>query len=187
MNKNIEIELKFPLLNFKEVETTLNKIGKFKYEAFQGDYYFNPPHRDFLKNKENVCEWLRLRKTNSKVQINYKDWLPHDQKVKTHCTEYETNIDSFENFLNILKALNFIDLIAVEKTRKIWDIEDVEISIDIVKDLGEFVEIEYKGNLQNIEEARKYLFTFLDKIGAKTGEVDLKGYPYLLLERKKLI
>lgn len=187
MANNIEIELKFPLLNFQEVEKKLNLLGKFKYESYQSDYYLNPPHRNFLENKDNVCEWLRLRKSNNKVQINYKDWLPHNQKIKTHCTEYETNIDSFDNFYNILKALNFTDLVTVEKTRKVWNVDDVEVSADIVTGLGEFIELEYKGNLEDIDEARNYLFTFLDKLNAKTQEMDLKGYPFLLLEKQNLI
>lgn len=184
---NIEIELKFPLLNSNDVQKYLNKKAKFKFESFQHDIYFNPPHRNFLEHKDNVCEWFRIRVSNQKAEINYKDWLPHDVKIKTHCNEYETEVSSYDQLRNILDKLNFIKLIEVKKTRKIWDYNDVEISIDIVEDLGEFIEVEYKGSLNNVEDIRKYLFQTLFEIKAKTQEIDLKGYPFLLLEKYKLI
>lgn len=184
---NIEIELKFPILNSNEIQLFLTKNAKYKLESFQHDIYFNPPHRNFLEDKDNVCEWFRIRVSNQKAEINYKDWLPHEVKIKTHCKEYETVVDSYDQLREILNALNFVKLIEVKKTRKIWDYNDVEISIDIVDDLGEFIEIEYKGNLSNINDARKYLFQILVEIGAKTAEIDLKGYPFLMLEKNKLI
>jgi len=80
-----------------------------------------------------------------------------------------------------------VELIEVKKTRKVWNIDDVEISIDKVEDLGEFLEIEYKGNDSNINSIREYLFSFISRIGAQTKEVDLKGYPFLLLEKKTVL
>jgi len=114
--KNIEIELKFPLLNYQTVESYLLVNGNFTYESFQHDVYFNPPNRNFVENLDNVCEWLRLRISTDKAQINYKDWQPHNEKVKTHCIEFETKIESYEQFHNILLALNFVELIEVKKT-----------------------------------------------------------------------
>jgi adenylate cyclase class 2 len=187
MVKNVEIELKLPLLNGSEVEKFLAKNAEYKYESNQHDLYFNPPHRDFLANKDNVNEWLRIRLSGDKAQINYKDWQPHDKKLKTHCQEFETNVDSYEQLDEILKALNFIKLIEVKKLRKVWLYKDAEVSIDSVEGLGQFIEVEYKGDLQDIELARKYLFDILIVIGAKTRELDVRGYPYLLLEKKGLM
>jgi len=187
MNKNIEIELKFPLLNSQEVESFLQSKGDFKYESFQHDVYLNPPHRNFLANKDNVCEWLRLRVSKGQAQINYKDWLPHSEKIKTHCNEYETRVDSYDQLKLILDALNFEFLIEVKKIRKVWIYKDVEISIDIVEGLGEFLEVEYKGELSEVDQAREYLHLIIQEINAMTSDIDLKGYPFLLLEQKGLI
>lgn len=187
MTKNIEIELKLPLLNGSEVAKFLTKNGTFKFEAFQHDVYYNAPNRNFLENSDNVNEWFRVRIANGKAQVNYKDWQPHESKIKTHCNEFETNVDSFEQLSEILNALNFMKLIDVKKTRKAWDYMDAEVSIDSVEGLGDFIEIEYKGEIENVEDARKHLFKILKKLAARTKELDIRGYPYLLLEKNALL
>jgi adenylate cyclase class 2 len=187
MAKNTEIELKLPLTNGDVLQKLLNSKAKFKYESFQHDVYYNAPHRDFLENSDNVNEWFRIRVAEGKAQINYKDWQPHDEKIKTHCKEFEANVDSYEQLSEILNALNFIKLIEVKKTRKAWDYMDVEISIDSVEELGDFIELEYKGELEDVEAARKHLFEVLETLQAETSELDQRGYPYLLLEKHGLL
>ncbi len=182
MSKDIEIELKFPLLNKDLVEGQLNAKATFIKESFQHDVYFNPPHKDFVKNMDNVCEWFRLRLSGDSVQMNYKDWQPHDAKLKTHCIEYEANADSYDQLSKILHALNFEKLIEVKKTRKVWNLGDVEVSVDSVEGLGEFIEVEYKGKREDIESVRSYLHEVISKIGAETSTLDVKGYPFLLLD-----
>lgn len=175
MSNQKEIEIKFPLLNSAQVINTLEKIADFKDEAHQIDEYFNAPHRDFT-DKPRVCEWLRLRTSNGKYSINYKDYSP-----EIFCHEYESEISSKEDFNSLLKALNFEPLITVNKTRKIFDFTDVEISIDEVVDLGSYIEIEYKGSSENIDDIRIHLFDVLHKLNAEVGTQDKRGYPYELL------
>ena len=45
-------------------------------------------------------------------------------------------------------------LVIVDKVRKTWLYQDYEIAIDRVKNLGNFVEIEYKGEVA-VEDASK--------------------------------
>lgn len=187
MAKDLEIELKLPLNNRDQVVEGLNTNARFQYEANQHDAYFNAPHRDFLQNPDNVNEWLRIRISGDTAQINYKDWQPHDAKVKTHCVELETSVDSYDQLAKILNALNFEKLIDVKKNRKAWIYKDVEVAIDAVEGLGDFIELEYKGPGEDIETARKHLFEVLSELGAQTGELDRRGYPYLLLEKKGLL
>ncbi|HUB93922.1 MAG TPA: class IV adenylate cyclase, partial [Verrucomicrobiae bacterium] len=117
MSKDIEIELKFQLLNPEKVKVFLSSNAKFSYTSFQHDVYYNAPHRDFLATPDNISEWLRIRIEKDKAQINYKDWQPRDQSVKTHAIEYETNVESYEQLGHILDALNFKKLVEVKKTR----------------------------------------------------------------------
>jgi adenylate cyclase, class 2 len=187
MSNGVEIELKLPLRNGKQVEAFLNKKAEVAYTSFQHDMYYNAPHRDFLQDTNNVNEWFRIRLAEGKAQINYKDWLPHDTKAKTHCKEFEANVDSYEQLRQILDALNFSKLIDVKKTRKAWNYADVEVSIDLVEGLGEYIELEYKGRQTDVQLARDHLFKVLGELGAKTGELDRRGYPYLLLQKRGLL
>ncbi len=186
MSKNIEIELKFKLSNTKEVVDFLSQNAEFKYESFQHDVYYNAPNRDFLENEDNISEWLRVRVEKDKAQINYKDWQPRDQSIKTHCIEFETGVESYEQLSLILKALDFKKLIEVKKTRRAWSYLDTEVSLDAVEELGEYLEVEYKGDLTDVEAARVHLHEVVKELGAKTSELDLKGYPFGLLKLKGL-
>lgn len=188
MSKNIEVELKFKLLNPDAVITFLTSHADFKYESFQHDVYFNAPDRDFLENQENISEWLRIRVEKDKAQINYKDWQPRENPIKTHCKEYETDVQSYEQLGLILDALNFKKLIEVKKTRRAWLYRDVEVSIDEVEELGQYLEVEYKGNgLDDVEQIREFLQSIVAQIGAETKGLDLKGYPFGLLAKKGLL
>lgn len=188
MSKDIEIELKLPLHNAAEVIDFLSANAVFKYKSFQHDVYYNTPHRDFLADKSNVSEWLRIRIEKDKAQINYKDFQPHESSIKTHCKEYETDVASYEQLAKIFDALDFKKLIDVKKTRKAWDYKDTEVSVDSVEDLGEYLEVEYKGDsITDIEAARAYLHTIVEAVGAETGKLERRGYPYLLLAQKKLL
>ena len=65
--------------------------------------------------------------------------------------------------------------------------KECEISIDEVQNLGNFIEIEYKGNNNNIDEIKKLLNKILAEIGAKVGPTDNKGYAYNLITKKSQI
>jgi adenylate cyclase class 2 len=187
MSNDVEIELKLPLINIQEVEALLSEKATFRYESFQHDTYYNAPHRNFLKDSDNVNEWFRVRIAEGKAQINYKDFQPHNSKIKTHCTEYEANVDSEEQLSKILVAMDFAKLVDVKKTRKAWDYMDTEVSIDLVEGLGNYIEVEYKGKHTDVQIARDHLFEVLKMLGAKTGELDTRGYPYLVLEKHGLL
>jgi adenylate cyclase, class 2 len=187
MAGDIEIELKFPLKNGEELVTFLDKRASFKKESRQHDIYYNPPDRDLLKNPKDVNEWFRVRLNGDSAQINYKDFQPHGERLKTHCIEYETDVASYDQLEKILRALGFTKLTDVKKLRKIWEYKDAEISLDAVDELGDYLEIEYKGGLTDVDEVRNYLFSILKEIRAATGEIEIHGYPYLLLVQKGLL
>lgn len=144
--KNTEVELKFKLLNVGDVEGFFTDNAQFEYKSFQHDIYYNAPHRDFLADESNISEWFRIRVEGDKAQINYKDWQPRENPVKTHCKEYETNVESLDQLTLILNALDFKKLIEVKKTRRAWHYKNVEVSLDEVEELGAYLEVEYKGS-----------------------------------------
>lgn len=182
MNKRKEIEIKLPLVNGDEVVGFLNKAAEFEYEDRQVDKYFNPPHRSFI-DVEKIHEWLRLRNSGDKFSITYKNWAPKGFS----CDEFEAKVSSFEDMELMLKALDFKDLVTVDKLRKVWRLNEFEISIDEVVDLGSYIEVEYKGDVEDVDAVVELLFGTLEKIGAKTGELDRRGYPWELLIKKGLI
>ena len=179
-----EIELKFPLHDAEELLARLSSFGECS-EKVQKDTYYVPAHRNFVK-QDPIKEWLRIRETKDGVRLNYKHW--HDLFTETvHCDESETDVEDVEALREIFSKLDFEEIIVVEKVRKSWLKDDVEISVDSVTGLGDFIELECKKEFDSVEEAKDHLYSVLKEIKAEVGERDFKGYPHLLLEKAGLL
>ena len=182
----MEIEIKVKVENINNLKNFLEKEAEKKYTNQQKDQYYSPSHRDFT-SVSPIVEWFRLRDSEGKFSINYKNWH-HEEDGRTHyCDEYETKIEDIESLRKILLVLDFKFLIEVDKIRSVWMYEDYEISVDSVKELGDFIEIEYKGNTENVipSEITEEMINFLNEINCGEIKRDFKGYPYLLLEKLK--
>lgn len=186
-----ELEMKFKVRNSKEVVEILENLGieKVVDQEYQCDIYFVPSHRNFFE-KEIISEWLRLRKTNTKEQINYKRWLPIGEKNQTHCEEYETDVTDGYALKKILEHMDFREIVKVEKKRNCWKYDDVLICIDEVKNLGTFIELEYVKPVEEekMEEVSEYMEKILYNILCAVVEPrDRRGYPYQMLVLKGVI
>lgn len=183
---NIEIEVKFPLINPNEVLEWLKKNAEKKYESRQVDEYFNAPHRNFFE-KTKIDDWLRLRQEEGgKYSINYKHWHQTEEK-SFYCDELESEVSSIENMRKILISLQFDPVIKVDKLRRAFKYGDIEIAVDEVDDLGFFIEAEYYGDENEKEKIKGDLIEAVKKTGANIGPADSRGYPYWLLKKKGYI
>ena len=152
-------------------------------EKRQVDTYFNAPHRDFLEGQV-VSEWLRIRdEGGGRCSINFKRWHPVGAIESTHCEEYESSVGDDKALFKLLEALDFREMVTVDKTRERWQLDDVEVAIDQLADIGTFVELEFTGQSANVEQARNRLQEMVRRIGVELGERDGRGYPYMLLGR----
>lgn len=187
-NNDMEIEIKIKLdeTSFLKVKEKLDKIADFKKKLQQVDDYFTPIHRNFVEPKFPY-EWLRIGKRGGKVILNYKHFYPENVEVATHCDEFETEIQDAQQLQKILSVLNFKKLVTVDKEREVYTSEEFEIVLDVVKQLGHFIEIEAIKDLGSVEETREKLFEFAKNLGIDTSNPDKRGYPFLMMEKKGLI
>ena len=188
-NNNIEIEIKIPLDNetFLKVKEKLNQIAKFQKTTKQSDAYFTPAHKNFVEPKFPF-EWLSIRKRSNKIILNYKHYYPENVQETTHCDEFEAEIKEQEQIEKIFSALNFKNLVTVEKEREVFVFnEEFEIALDKVKGLGYFVEIESIRDFGSVEETRKKLIEFAKIVGVDVSKIDKRGYPFLLMQKHGLI
>lgn len=189
MTNNVEIEIKIPLDedSFSKLREKLKKIAKFENRSQQTDEYFTPAHRDFVAPKFPF-EWLSIRKRGKKAILNYKHWYPENAEVTTHCDEFETEVESHDRLKKIFAELNFKRLVTVDKEREIYIYKDeFEIALDVVKNLGYFVEIEALKDFGGVEATREKLFEFAKSLGLDTSKRNLRGYPFLLMKKGGLI
>lgn len=182
----IETEYKFRLAECLSLKKRLRNLGARKIRHVrQLDTYYNAPHRDFLA-PTSISEWFRTREEEGRTSINYKRWLPLDVEEKTHCDEFETVLEDGEAVQRLLEALDFRELVKVDKEREEWVLGDCFIvALDSVVGLGSFVEFEYKGDVESVEEASQRLMDLIDELQVELGERDKRGYPYQLLEQQR--
>jgi len=179
MSKEIEIQVRIKSAN--PLLKILDTDASWQYEKQQIDEYYTPPHRDFVSLRP-IKEWLRLRDMEGEHSINYKKWHYDADGKSNYCDEYETPLKDIEQVRNIFTALNYKKIVTVDKKRKVWLYKDWEISLDKIQQLGNFVEIEYKGteNPDPKQETKK-MAEFLKSIGCEKIERNFLGYPFQLL------
>lgn len=182
--KRIEIEAKFPLLNIDETINILKKVGKKTEESIrQIDTYYTPAHINFIEQKP-IVKWLRVRKTDDENTINFKDWSNNSREKKIKCKEIEVGVDDYKGIKEILKSLDFTEIIVVDKTRTSFLYKDIIFSIDKIKDLGNFIELEYKNNIfEDEDESLKYILSILNELNISVGEQIFAGYPQLIMKK----
>lgn len=181
--REIEIEIQVNVERIQPLVDFLQQRGVYKGEECQKDEYFSPAHRDFLSTRP-VLEWLRLRETEGRFSLDYKHWYVDERGKSNYCDEYTTTIAEPAAFRKILTALNFHSIGTVDKIRKTWLYDKYIIALDTVKNLGDFVEVEYNGDdaaVVNPKEVTDAMTQFLKDHGCGTIKRNYKGYPFLIL------
>lgn len=177
--KNIEVEIRFQLLNLKRTESLLlAQSNPTTIKHYQKDTYYNAPHKDFISINP-ISEWLRVRESDMHSYLNYKNL--HGENTVS-CDEVETSVNNPKNLKKILINLGFTKIVTVEKYRTSWESDEIEISIDEVIGLGNYIELEAKGSFTNIESAKKHIYSYANSIKNQLGKQDIGGYPLRILE-----
>ena len=179
--ENIEIEIQVKVENSKALLDFLEKNAKFEKESQQVDVYYSPSHRDFIAVRP-VKEWLRIRNSGGKCFITYKNFHYDSNQKSAYADEYELSVEGPEKLEKIFDALNFKEVARVDKIRKCYNYENWEIALDSVKGLGDFVEVEYKGDepVDPKAEAQK-MVKFLRDVGCGKVERNYVGYPFMIM------
>lgn len=183
----MEIEIKVKIEKSNNLALFLKEKGTLRYTKNQTDYYYTPSHRSFV-SVDPVIEWLRIREGEGGCSVNYKKWIHNEDGESNHCEELETVVEDVEVMKKMFEVLNFKHLVTVNKKRTAWKYKDYEISFDEVKDLGDFVEIEYIGSEKvDPKMATSGMLSFLSDLECGRVDRDFRGYPYLLMEKTGLL
>ena len=184
---NIEVEIKIPVSKslFEKAKRSVKKIGKYISYSREIDKYVNAPHRNFLA-KNPTEEFLRVRSKKGGDYFTYKHGYWNSKNEHTHSDEFETKVESLKELEKILKVLNFKNILLIDKQREIYKVNSsFEISLDRVKGLGYFIEIESLKGFGNHDKAMEKIYTFAKELGLNPTKRDSKGYVTLMMEKKK--
>jgi adenylate cyclase class 2 len=188
-DEQLEIEMKFPVGDFKELEQRLRQHGAARrliQPRKETDHYFNAPDRDFAQTDEA----LRLRRIGAANFLTYKG-PKRDSQTKTR-QEIEVPLARGEaaadDIRQLLRSLGYRETAVVRKRRRLfhWSSPrkfEVEICLDDVEDVGRYVELEIVAPASQLESARADLQQLAADLGLADSE--RRSYLEMLLDKKK--
>lgn len=178
----IEIEVKAGVEDPKLMERSIIELGATPIGIeTQADTYYNAPYRDFGKTDEAI----RIRIQDGKSILTYKG--PKMDTISKTRKEIQTEIKDADNMGNILSSLGFFPVATVSKRRKNFRFGDFYISLDEVRDLGHFIELEIAvKDSKNYQEKVESIFKFIAKLGIKRESTIRKSYLEMILEKNRM-
>ena len=177
-----EVEIKARLNNREEIMQKLHSLGCiFSDELHQIDYIFIPEKENFPPPLGVPV--LRVRKQNELHFFTLK--IP--QSSRQDCIEKEFEISDGNEMLEIIKLIGYKQVPTVEKKRIKTIFNDMEIVLDLVEGLGEFIEVEKIVKTPDPEariKIQEELFSFLNDLGITKEDQVVDGkYDIMLFEK----
>ncbi len=179
-----EVEQKFSVSDLAAVRQRLVELGATMSPPLdQADTYFSHPARDFAQTDEA----LRLRRAGERNCITYKG-PKLDAATKTR-RELELPLadgeTAFEQYAELLLVLGFGRVATVHKRREPgrlnWHGHEVEASLDVVEQVGSFVELEIGTGQTGLLAAKEAIASLAKQLGLV--ESQRRSYLELLLSR----
>lgn len=173
-----EIEVKVKTTHHPEIQAKLESLGcVFSTPAIQDDAIYVNFDEDFTAFMPET-NFLRIRASGGK----YIFTLKQPQKNELDCIEKETEISDPEAMEGALELMGYHLAVRVKKTRTKTKYQDMEICLDSIEGLGDFIEVE-KITEGDGEEVQKELCDFLTSIGVDISERVMHGYDTLVYKQ----
>ncbi len=183
---SIEVEIKLRINNKKNIEEILGKIGFQKGKFVQeSDTYYMAEHHDFVALDEALrvrCIEDRLTGERS-AAITYKGAKLDNTSMTRQ--ELETSVGDGEICREILERIGFWPVPVVEKLRQYYHRNNITACVDVVTNLGDYLELEI---IVDAEEKREAALNQLEQIlhtfGYSMQDTTRTSYLSMLLKKK---
>jgi predicted adenylyl cyclase CyaB len=169
----INFEFKARTEHLQKLEEKLLSLHPvFKGEDHQIDTYYNVETGRLKLREGNIENALIYYERQDTADAKQSDILLYQHQPDT----------SLKSILNKLHGIRVV----VDKTRRIYFIDNVKFHFDLVKELGTFIEVEAIDNLQNIgiEKLKEQCRFYFDFFELKTSDYVYCSYSDLLLEKQ---
>ncbi len=161
----MEIEVKATYDDREEIRKKLSELGaEPKKVKHQIDEYYNHPSID-------------TRETNEYIRLRYKPdgkdgvFAHHINVADGVNKEFEVEVSDVQTFKQILNGLKFPLLGVIDKKRESYVLDEFTITLDDVKEVDNFIEVEVDGEEDEINEKKESCFQMLEKLGVPREKV----------------
>ena len=192
MGKTYEVEVKIPIDDEDRLIQELKqaKAKRLRSEK-ESDIYFDHPCRSFSTTDEAV----RLRRvypddTTDSVSIPVPAELTYkgpkvDKKTKTRL-EYSSTVGDADAIVSFLQQTGFKHVGNITKQRIFYQLDDINISIDDVVDVGLFVEFELIAHSnEEMVHARERILALIVNLGLDPKKTVRESYLELYFQEKR--
>jgi adenylate cyclase class 2 len=175
-----EIEVKARVRNKELLLTKLGKVGcVFGKEIVQEDAIFMEKELKGDHRKAMGRNVLRIRQQDGKNIFTLK----RAEKDELVAIEKEFTFDNVDEMRGVLDLLGFKESVRVKKTRKKCKYGNLEICLDKVEGLGNFIEIEKITDEEPVQ-VQEELMNFLKSLGVQESDRVFIGYDRMMYNKK---
>lgn len=178
--------MKVRVSNLDQVKVRLEELGcKLSAPIEQHDVIYS-----LAENAEQ--EWeeakagdivVRIRRQGDTAEFNLKKQMTSGELDNL---EYETEINNPDDMHKILLELGYVPQVEVKKVRRKCKLENYEVCLDEVEELGSFVEIEELAP-DNVDagEIQEKLTRVLESLGLSREDLETRGYDTQIYQLNK--
>jgi len=167
---NTEYEATFTDVDKESIRSKLKDIGAvlIRPESLQKRVTFNLPEGVYLQGG-----WLRVRDEGDKVTLSLK--AVHGDGIESQ-KEIMLEVDDFDQAVELLSIIGCKQKSYQETRRELWNLDDVEITIDEWPFLESFVEVEGSSEEEVKSVSEKIGFNYKDALFCAVGTLYSKKY-----------
>jgi adenylate cyclase, class 2 len=179
-----EIEIKTRIPDKAGLLGRLTKEGiEVSEPVTQHDQVFGPPEA----HGGDRGAWLRLRTETKKGVVTRTFTLKKSITNQLDSIEHETEVADGDELLKIIEHIGFTPYSELTKTRQKAHFGDIELCIDTVEGLGDFVEAEKLTDEDaDYVSVSEELWAVLEHLGAKRDDHVTDGYDVLMRKTQGL-
>jgi adenylate cyclase class 2 len=184
-----EVEVKLPLTDKEAMKETIRQLGGIEMNSeLQVDDYYDHPCRSFSETDESIRVRHRTRTEgpsfsdtgHAPVELTYKG-PKIDKKTKTRI-EYTVNLQDSEPITKILLNTGFKLVARIVKHREFFKIEGITASLDVVTDVGKYIEFELMADGKDeMKKARERILKLVKTLGLDEKDTVRDSYLELYL------
>lgn len=174
-NGKFEVEFKFRLKSKSEFMDILHSIPHetMLQNNSECDWYFDTPEKILQNQSKSLC----IRKMEPS---GIKLWIvkgPGPDRCEA------TNITKADNALSMLKTLGYEVVLKLKKTRSIYFIDQFHITVDSLKNIGDFAEFAIMtDDEKKLDDYKSDLEKLASKFHLTSSDLETKSYKELTSE-----